>query len=115
MNRCCGRCDGINDICVADKICETHSIQGCEICYGPRCIEKHITSQARNVGNYGPDDKTKIIIQLYQALKELVELKDDLKLEKGITKEYLERKPSAWSTAKRLVVQYKNNMWGVKA
>lgn len=32
--RCCGRCDGVNDICVSDMICEEHSTQGCEICYG---------------------------------------------------------------------------------
>lgn len=37
--RCCGRCDGVDDICVADMVCEKHSETGCEICYGPRKIE----------------------------------------------------------------------------
>ncbi len=35
-SRCCGRCDGVNDICVSDMICEKHEEIGCEICYGPR-------------------------------------------------------------------------------
>jgi hypothetical protein len=32
-SRCCGRCDGVNDICVTDMICEEHSETGCKICY----------------------------------------------------------------------------------
>lgn len=32
-NRCCGRCDGVNDLCVTDMICEKHSQTGCIICY----------------------------------------------------------------------------------
>lgn len=35
-SRCCGRCNGIDDICVADMICKEHDKQGCEICYGAR-------------------------------------------------------------------------------
>jgi hypothetical protein len=35
-NRCCGRCDGVHDICVADMTCEPHNIMGCEGCYGKR-------------------------------------------------------------------------------
>ena len=35
-SRCCGRCNGIDDICVADMICEEHNEQGCEKCYGAR-------------------------------------------------------------------------------
>lgn len=35
-SRCCGRCDGVNDLCVSDMICEEHNEQGCEICYGAR-------------------------------------------------------------------------------
>lgn len=35
-SRCCGRCDGVNDLCVADMVCEEHDEQGCEICYGAR-------------------------------------------------------------------------------
>lgn len=35
-NRCCGRCDGENDICVANMVCDQHGTMGCEICYGPR-------------------------------------------------------------------------------
>lgn len=38
-NRCCGRCDGSHDICVADRVCEKHKELGCEICYGPRTVE----------------------------------------------------------------------------
>ena len=36
QSRCCGRCDGINDICVADMVCEQHEIEGCEDCFGKR-------------------------------------------------------------------------------
>jgi len=35
-SRCCGRCDGIHDICVADQVCESHDIMGCEMCFGER-------------------------------------------------------------------------------
>jgi len=35
-SRCCGMCDGENDICVADMVCEPHKKIGCEICYGER-------------------------------------------------------------------------------
>ena len=33
-NRCCGRCDGVNDLCYTDLTCVTHKHQGCEICFG---------------------------------------------------------------------------------
>lgn len=33
-SRCCGRCDGVNDICINDTVCEDHDTMGCEICYG---------------------------------------------------------------------------------
>lgn len=36
VSRCCGRCDGVNDLCVADMMCYDHKILGCEICYGKR-------------------------------------------------------------------------------
>lgn len=35
-SRCCGRCDGHNDECVADQICDDHKVQGCETCFGKR-------------------------------------------------------------------------------
>jgi hypothetical protein len=35
-SRCCGRCDGNSDECVADMVCEEHKRQGCEKCYGSR-------------------------------------------------------------------------------
>lgn len=35
-SRCCGRCDGVNDECVNDIICEKHNKQGCEVCYGAK-------------------------------------------------------------------------------
>jgi hypothetical protein len=33
-SRCCGRCDGIEDICVSNMVCDNHLVEGCEICYG---------------------------------------------------------------------------------
>lgn len=33
-NRCCGRCDGVDDKCYADITCEPHNVEGCETCYG---------------------------------------------------------------------------------
>lgn len=35
-SRCCGRCDGVNDLCHADRICGKHNDMGCEICFGER-------------------------------------------------------------------------------
>lgn len=35
-NRCCGRCDGVNDLCVTDMTCDIHQEDGCENCYDPR-------------------------------------------------------------------------------
>lgn len=35
-SRCCGRCDGVNDICIGDTKCEPHQVAGCEICFGER-------------------------------------------------------------------------------
>lgn len=35
-SRCCGRCDGVNDVCVADTKCDPHGIYGCEVCFGER-------------------------------------------------------------------------------
>lgn len=32
--RCCGRCDGVNDLCVADQFCDKHNVEGCEDCFG---------------------------------------------------------------------------------
>ena len=32
--RCCGRCDGVNDLCFSDMTCEPHKELGCEISYG---------------------------------------------------------------------------------
>ncbi len=33
-SRCCGRCDGVNDLCYTDQYCDNHHQCGCEICYG---------------------------------------------------------------------------------
>lgn len=35
-SRCCGRCDGVNDLCVSEQVCKNHEITGCEICFGKR-------------------------------------------------------------------------------
>lgn len=32
-SRCCGRCNGIDDICVADDVCGVHQVTGCRICW----------------------------------------------------------------------------------
>ncbi len=32
-SRCCGRCDGVYDICIADQICDDHKKEGCRICW----------------------------------------------------------------------------------
>lgn len=36
VSRCCGRCDGVHDLCVADQVCKNHDTMGCEICFGKR-------------------------------------------------------------------------------
>jgi hypothetical protein len=33
-SRCCGRCDGENDLCVNDQVCDNHDTMGCESCFG---------------------------------------------------------------------------------
>lgn len=57
-SRCCGRCDGINDLCYTDTCCDTHQTYGCEICYGERVkykiiISKEKPKQEYNNLNYG--------------------------------------------------------------
>lgn len=47
-NRCCGRCDGINDICVADTTCEAHNVLGCELCFGPRHYFLNVDRDSEN-------------------------------------------------------------------
>ncbi len=42
MTRCCGRCDGVNDLCFTDMRCNDHQEYGCEICYGKRSQYKII-------------------------------------------------------------------------
>lgn len=32
-SRCCGRCDGVNELCYVDMICEEHSERGCRVCW----------------------------------------------------------------------------------
>lgn len=32
-SRCGGRCDGFNDICIADTKCDDHNITGCRTCW----------------------------------------------------------------------------------
>jgi len=34
--RCCGRCDGVHDLCFSDMTCDAHEVLGCEDCYGKR-------------------------------------------------------------------------------
>lgn len=34
--RCCGRCDGVHDLCFSDMTCDVHNVLGCEDCYGKR-------------------------------------------------------------------------------
>ena len=40
--RCCGRCNGEDDLCYSDMTCDNHKERGCEICYGKR-VEYLIT------------------------------------------------------------------------
>jgi hypothetical protein len=42
MPRCCGRCDGVDDLCFTDMCCNDHQEYGCEICYGKRSQYKII-------------------------------------------------------------------------
>ena len=42
MSRCCGRCDGVDDLCFTDMCCNDHQEYGCEICYGKRTQYKII-------------------------------------------------------------------------
>jgi len=34
--RCCGRCNGVDDLCYTDMCCDDHHEYGCEECYGRR-------------------------------------------------------------------------------
>lgn len=36
ITRCCGRCNGVDDLCYSDMTCDNHKERGCEICYGKR-------------------------------------------------------------------------------
>jgi hypothetical protein len=35
-SRCCGRCNGVDDLCYTDMTCDKHQQNGCEECYGKR-------------------------------------------------------------------------------
>ena len=35
-SRCCGRCNGVDDLCFTDMTCTLHQGRGCETCYGKR-------------------------------------------------------------------------------
>jgi hypothetical protein len=41
-SRCCGRCNGVDDLCYTDMCCDDHHVYGCETCYGKR-VEYLIT------------------------------------------------------------------------
>ena len=41
-SRCCGRCNGVDDLCYTDMCCDDHHVYGCETCYGKR-VEYSIT------------------------------------------------------------------------
>jgi hypothetical protein len=73
--RCCGRCDGVNDICVADMVCDLHNVRGCEICYGlitqPTGEEEDcVTSDNNSSSDIGdaPFKDSNSIAQIYYAL-----------------------------------------------
>lgn len=36
INRCCGRCDGVNDLCWVDQQCDNHNITDCSKCFPPK-------------------------------------------------------------------------------
>lgn len=36
ITRCCGRCNGVDDLCYSDMSCDVHKVLGCEECYGKR-------------------------------------------------------------------------------
>jgi hypothetical protein len=40
--RCCGKCNGVDDLCYTDMTCDNHSERGCEECYGKRIEYKII-------------------------------------------------------------------------
>jgi hypothetical protein len=42
ITRCCGRCNGVDDLCYSDMTCDNHKERGCEICYGKRIEYKII-------------------------------------------------------------------------
>lgn len=41
-SRCCGRCNGVDDLCFTDMTCTLHESRGCETCYGKK-VEYSIT------------------------------------------------------------------------
>ena len=52
ISRCCGRCNGEDDLCFTDMTCDNHKERGCEICYGKR-VEYLIT-----IPKEGPKQET---------------------------------------------------------
>lgn len=41
-SRCCGRCNGVDDLCYTDMCCNDHQVYGCETCYGKK-VEYSVT------------------------------------------------------------------------
>jgi hypothetical protein len=52
------RCDGNIDLCVTDIVCETHSIRGCEKCFGKRGQEPLIDKEGNTITIYALKKET---------------------------------------------------------
>jgi hypothetical protein len=51
-SRCCGRCNGVDDLCYTDMTCDKHQQNGCEECYGKRVEYEIIIPQEEARQNF---------------------------------------------------------------
>jgi len=68
-SRCCGRCNGVDDLCYTDMCCDDHHEYGCEECYGRRVEyeiiipkeeqKQHLIDMMRNDEELGLYDEPK--------------------------------------------------------
>jgi hypothetical protein len=72
-SRCCGRCNGVDDLCYTDVTCDKHQQNGCEECYGKRVeYEIIIPQEEPKTGSLGESiqEVTKDLLREINELKQ---------------------------------------------
>lgn len=100
-SRCCGRCNGVDDLCYVDMCCDNHKKYGCEICYGKRVsykvlFEKEIQPKYPNWNKEEIEDIRNLMLSKLMIPKEYFGSDDEMMevpmpISKEPKKEYTEQ------------------------